>query len=141
MLLDQASHPGKIFTRGLDLSQHERRGYSVHRAILAARGGDWTKAGFERECTRAQMKLLGDRDDDPGRILVPREILDEVAHRDLTVANTGGFLHRHPGDRVYRRAAAALGARSRRRAAAYRIHSEHSYPRPNSFEHRDLTRD
>jgi HK97 family phage major capsid protein len=43
----------------LGLSQQEKQRYSFGRALVASITGDWTKAGFERECSQAMAKMLG----------------------------------------------------------------------------------
>lgn len=43
----------------LDLTQKELRGYSLFRAINAAASKDWSKAGFERECSVEISDKLG----------------------------------------------------------------------------------
>lgn len=45
----------------LDLTARDQQRYSVGRAILAQITGDWSKAGFERECHLAVVKNLGGR--------------------------------------------------------------------------------
>lgn len=52
----------------LGLSAKERQSYSFGRALQAAMTGDWTKAGFELECSRAVAKLVGQ---DPTGFYVP----------------------------------------------------------------------
>jgi HK97 family phage major capsid protein/HK97 family phage prohead protease len=43
----------------LDLSEKEKRSYSVIRALNASVSGDWSKAGFERECSLEIAKRAG----------------------------------------------------------------------------------
>jgi HK97 family phage major capsid protein len=43
----------------LGLSEKEQRNYSIVRAINAATTGDWSKAGFERECHQEILKRSG----------------------------------------------------------------------------------
>jgi HK97 family phage major capsid protein len=52
----------------LGLSAKERQSYSFGRALQAAVTGDWSKAGFELECSRAVAKLVGQ---DPTGFYVP----------------------------------------------------------------------
>jgi hypothetical protein len=42
--------PGEKPASVLDLTDKEKRSYSISRAILAQADGDWKNAGFEREC-------------------------------------------------------------------------------------------
>jgi HK97 family phage major capsid protein len=43
----------------IGMNQKEKQRYSFGRALTAAITGDWTKAGFEQECSRAVAKLTG----------------------------------------------------------------------------------
>jgi len=52
----------------LGLSAKERQSYSFGRALQAAMTGNWAKAGFELECSRAMAKLVGQ---DPAGFYVP----------------------------------------------------------------------
>lgn len=54
----------------LGMSKKERQSYSFGRALAAAVTGDWSKAGFEMECSRAMAKLVGK---DPEGFYVPFE--------------------------------------------------------------------
>lgn len=89
----------------LGLSKAEVKRFNMSRAILAAYDKDWTKAGFEAECSREIAKKL-QRHVEPNKILVPWEVqqrdhmtpIEEIAYhlgkRDLTVAaaGNGGYL-------------------------------------------------
>lgn len=46
-------------TTAIGLSRQEEQRYSFGRALVASLTGDWTKAGFELECSRAVEKLMG----------------------------------------------------------------------------------
>jgi HK97 family phage major capsid protein len=80
----------------LDLSQKEKREYSIHRAINAIVQKTWSKAGLEAECHQEIQKRVG-RTVSENNFFVPVDVqmrtLD-VAKRDLTVGTTtaGGFL-------------------------------------------------
>ena len=52
----------------LGMSKKEAQRYSFGRALAAAVTGDWSKAGFEMECSRAMAKLVGK---DPEGFYVP----------------------------------------------------------------------
>lgn len=54
----------------LGMSKKEAQRYSFGRALAAAVTGDWSKAGFEMECSRAMAKLVGK---DPEGFYVPFE--------------------------------------------------------------------
>lgn len=54
----------------LGMSKNEKQSYSFGRALAAAVTGDWSKAGFEMECSRAMAKLVGK---DPEGFYVPFE--------------------------------------------------------------------
>lgn len=43
----------------IGMTEKEARRYSFGRALQAALTGDWSKAGFERECSEAVSKLVG----------------------------------------------------------------------------------
>lgn len=57
----------------LGLSEHETERFSICKAILAVRDKDWSKAGFEAECSRAIAEKLG-RPLDAQRFFVPFEV-------------------------------------------------------------------
>jgi HK97 family phage major capsid protein/HK97 family phage prohead protease len=91
----------------LGLTAHETQRFSLARAIVAAasKDNDWSKAGFELECSRAVAQKLG-KIAEAHRFYVPfevierpieqgvREYLHAIGRRDLTVATAGagGFL-------------------------------------------------
>jgi len=56
----------------LDLSEKERRRYSLLRALNAALNGDWRQAEFERECSAAIAERVGR---DPRGFYVPIDIV------------------------------------------------------------------
>ena len=91
----------------LGLTAGETQRFSLARAIVAAasKDNDWSKAGFELECSRAVAQKLG-KIAEAHRFYVPfevierpieqgvREYLHAIGRRDLTVATAGagGFL-------------------------------------------------
>lgn len=83
----------------LDLSTREVQQFSLMKAIVAARDKDWSKAGFEAECSRAISQRLGVVPDST-RFYVPLDVqrrpLDpkNTGRRDMTVASAsgGGYL-------------------------------------------------
>lgn len=89
----------------LDLSAGEQRRYSITRAIAAAAGNNWSKAGFELECSREISSRMG-KPPEELRFFVPFEVQHRqlpvsdaarralMAQRDLTVASAsgGGYL-------------------------------------------------
>lgn len=91
----------------LGLTAHETQRFSLARAIVAAasKDNDWSKAGFELECSRAVAQKLG-KIAEAHRFYVPFEVierpigaevrayLESLGRRDLTVATAGagGFL-------------------------------------------------
>ena len=79
----------------LGLSEGETRRFSLFNAVRATADKNWTKAGFELECSRAIAQKLG-RVPDPNRFFVPFEVQHRSApsRRDLTAAtgSGGGFL-------------------------------------------------
>ena len=70
----------------LGLTQNEVKRYSLGRALRAHITGDWSKAGYELELSRAVEKLTGVT---AQGFYVPHDILSQ---RDLTVANSGDAL-------------------------------------------------
>lgn len=84
----------------LGLSEKETKRFSLARAILAVRDDNWSKAGFEAECSREIAQRLG-RVPDAKRFYVPLEVQqdqriakNDLTKRDLTVASAGagGYL-------------------------------------------------
>lgn len=80
----------------LGLSAGEAQRFSLRSAILAAVNKDWSKAGFELECSRGVAQKLG-RTADDHRFYVPFEVLERPigeGRRDLTAASAGagGYL-------------------------------------------------
>lgn len=57
----------------VDMTQREKSRYSMLRAVQAALGNDWTKAGFEREVSAAIAKAAG-RDVKANAFLVPTNL-------------------------------------------------------------------
>lgn len=73
----------------LDLTEKQKREYSISRAIIAQADGDWRNAGFERECHDEIEKRLNRPS---SGFFVPNDIQN---HRDLSVAGggtAGGYL-------------------------------------------------
>lgn len=84
----------------LDLSARDLKRFSVLRAVVAARDKDWSKAGFEAECSREIAGRLGVVPD-ATRFYVPLDVQARPidprhagAQRDMTVASAsgGGYL-------------------------------------------------
>jgi phage head maturation protease len=81
----------------LGLSGQEAQRFSMTRAILACTTDDWSKAGFELECSKAVAQKRGIVAD-PRKFYVPFEVLERPmpnsGRRDLTVATAGagGYL-------------------------------------------------
>ena len=73
----------------LPLSEKEKGSYSMVRAINAAISGDWSKAGFERECSaeiakRAQKETQG--------FFMPMNISNRAAYITTTAAAAGNLV-------------------------------------------------
>jgi len=87
------SNPQPASRLGLTLKETQR--FSLTRAIAAVASHDWTKAGFEAECSRSIAQKLN-QVASPNKFYVPFEVMERpVEHqRDLTVATAGagGFL-------------------------------------------------
>ena len=102
-VLDVLAERGKTNPQSasaLGLSEKETQQFSILRAVVAARDKDWSRAGYEAECSRAIAQKLG-KTPDATRFFVPlevqqRQIQDPRMHgrRDLNVAtgSAGGFL-------------------------------------------------
>jgi HK97 family phage major capsid protein/HK97 family phage prohead protease len=81
----------------LGLGREETQRFSMTRAILATVTDDWSKAGFELECSKAVAQKRGIVAD-PRKFYVPFEVLQRPipggGRRDLTVATAGagGYL-------------------------------------------------
>lgn len=82
----------------LGMTNQEKKQFSLIRAIEASCDKDWSKAGFELECSRAVSQKLG-KSGSPNRFYVPFEVLERSVEgrrekRDLTVATAGagGYL-------------------------------------------------
>lgn len=80
----------------LGLTQSETQQFSLRRAILANADNDWSKAGFELECSRAIAQRLN-KTQDPKKFYVPFEVLGRevpTGKRDLTTSVPGaaGYL-------------------------------------------------
>ena len=71
----------------LGFSPKEERNYSIVKAINAAISNDWTKAGFERECSLEIAKRTGR---DPKGFFVPVRDLQVRAPFAVGAAGTGG---------------------------------------------------
>ena len=73
----------------IGLSGNETRQYSLVNAILATVDKDWSRAGFELECSRAVASKLG-RIAEPTKFYVPFEALERpIAKRDLSTTSVG----------------------------------------------------
>jgi HK97 family phage major capsid protein len=74
----------------IGLTKEEARSFSFRKAINAAASGDWSDAGFERECSAAaEDKLPGAK---RGNVVVPHDVLIGET-RDMTVGvATGNYL-------------------------------------------------
>lgn len=79
----------------LGLTGDETKRYSLLRAVQAVADKDWSKAGFELECTREIAKRLN-QPIDANKFFVPFEVQQRQVpmKRDLTAGtgNAGGFL-------------------------------------------------
>lgn len=80
----------------LDLSKGEANRYSLLRAVEACASQNWSKAGFEAECSKEIAQRMG-KSPDPRRFLVPFEVLQRsvsTGKRDLgaTPMSAGGAL-------------------------------------------------
>lgn len=77
-----------VTAHGLGLSDKERRGYSLLRALNASANGEWKDAGLEREVSIAIADAMGK---DARGIYVPHDLLAERAGM-TTGAGAGGEL-------------------------------------------------
>ncbi|MBD3842318.1 MAG: HK97 family phage prohead protease, partial [Campylobacterales bacterium] len=69
----------------IGLSEKEIKQYSFSKAMAAAITGDWSKAGFEREASKAVEKMLGK---DSRGFYMPHEVLK----RDLTTTGASNLV-------------------------------------------------
>jgi HK97 family phage major capsid protein len=82
----------------LDLSERDKKKYSLSRAILASATNNWKEAGFELECTETIAERAG-KMMQPGHFFVPEEVQrrrTRVDEETLDIARTMGlpFLQR-----------------------------------------------
>lgn len=70
----------------IGLSSGEIKGFSFLRAIRAATDGDWSKAGFELEVSKATQKRSGKPDRDQHSFFVPTDITIGRGTRDNPMA-------------------------------------------------------
>lgn len=80
----------------LDLSKGDASRYSLLRAVEACASQNWSKAGFEAECSNEIAKRMG-KSPDPRRFMIPFDVLTRsvtTGKRDLatTPASAGGAL-------------------------------------------------
>jgi HK97 family phage major capsid protein/HK97 family phage prohead protease len=87
----QLQHPVQaIRTNGdLPFTGQEQRRYSLVKAIRAAATGDWSDAGFERECSRALEQQTGQR---ARGFLMPQNLQMRATNYATGSATTGGNL-------------------------------------------------
>jgi HK97 family phage major capsid protein len=102
-VLDVLAERGKTNPQSasqLGLSEKETQQFSILRAVVAARDKDWSRAGYEAECSRAIAQKLG-KTPDATRFFVPLEVQQRQINdprmqgrRDLTAGtgSAGGFL-------------------------------------------------
>lgn len=82
----------------LGLSEQDAQRFSIFKAALAIHSGDWTKAGFERECSQAIAQRLGVHTPDPKKFYVPTEVQErQVAVTPGATLAAGAFRHTHLG--------------------------------------------
>lgn len=96
LMLEERGKTNPQSASKLGLSRSEVQQFSFLRAIHACAEKDWSKAGFELECSRSVAQKLG-RVSEPTKFFVPYEILQRevpTVKRDLTTASpgTGGYL-------------------------------------------------
>ena len=80
----------------LGMSEGDRKRYSIGRAIAAAINGDWSQAGFERECSMAIEKRVSKEGyNKRGTFFVPYDVPLRTEQRTVLTAgtaNVGGNL-------------------------------------------------
>jgi HK97 family phage major capsid protein len=80
----------------LDMERSEVQRFSVAKAIIAAHTGDWSKAAFEGECSRAIAGKLNTQSD-PKKFYVPYDVQQrgisraDIARRDLMLGSRNGM--------------------------------------------------
>ena len=78
----------------IGMSTQEAARFSMWRALQAVTSGDWTKAGYELEASRAVADKI-QRAPAKNSFFIPLEVQQRptaAAKRDATVAGTGGYL-------------------------------------------------
>jgi HK97 family phage major capsid protein len=79
----------KINETPLDLTEQEKQKYSLSRAMAAHLNNDWSKAGFEKECSQALMRQMGV--EGSKGFFVPNNMKSQVRSPYLAgTANVGG---------------------------------------------------
>ena len=73
----------------LGLTQKETQAFSIKRAAIAAANNDWSRAGFEQECTQAIAKQLNR---DSRGFFIPFEIMNRASQGTVGTAQDGGYL-------------------------------------------------
>jgi HK97 family phage major capsid protein len=82
----QSKQPAVSAPAELGLTRQEAQQFSIVRAVNAYQTNNWTKAGFERDCSRAVAERLGR---DARGFYVPLEVQRTMSVGD---ASTGGYL-------------------------------------------------
>lgn len=82
----QGLYPAEAPNPNIGMDKKEVRRYSILRAINAHASGDWSKAGFERECSEAVEAQVGK---EPRGFYVPSDYLEQ---RTYTVGSDTAFL-------------------------------------------------
>jgi HK97 family phage major capsid protein len=85
--LDKAYAGEKTVSTNLDLTEKEKKNYSLFRALNAQATGNWNNAGFERECSLAIAERIGKA---PNGIFVPLDI--QMRSQNVGVPADGGYL-------------------------------------------------
>ncbi len=90
--MDLEAYKTRSLASKLGLSDREKRNYSLLRAVQAAAENNWSRAGFELECSRAIQAKTNKFQQHSYGFCVP--VHDMVCERDLTVASAsgGGYL-------------------------------------------------
>jgi HK97 family phage major capsid protein/HK97 family phage prohead protease len=73
----------------LPLTRQEEESYSIVRALRAAASGDWSQAGFERECSRA---LAAQCRREAQGFFMPSNVYSRAAGYNVGTASVGGNL-------------------------------------------------
>jgi len=91
-IVEERSKAANTGLGAVGLTTAETQRFSMWRALQAVTSGDWSKAGFELEASRAVADKI-QRAPQKNSFFIPLEVQQrQIAKRDATVAGTAGYL-------------------------------------------------